>query len=148
QQLILIALSENDLGDDNTGSENTSGLLQSSRDVFQQIAAFNWGQARFKIRGLDNEYGSTFINGISLNKIYDGRPQYSNSGGLNDVTRNQEFITGTNLSDFGFGGILGTQSINSRATSVRAGNRVSISATNTNYDMRTMFTYGSGLNKN
>lgn len=147
-QLSLVTLTENDLGDDNSGSENTSGLLQASRDAFQQVAAFNWGQARFRIRGLDNEYGNTFINGISMSKIYDGRPQYSNWGGLNDATRNQEFTTGSNPSDFTFGGILGTQSINSRASSVRPGNRLSVSGTNTNYNWRTMFTHGSGLTKN
>lgn len=147
-QLSLVTLTENDLGDDNSGSENTSGLLQASRDVFQQVAAFNWGQARFRIRGLDNEYGNTFINGISMNKIYDGRPQYSNWGGLNDATRNQEFTTGSAPSDYTFGGILGTQAINMKASSVRAGNRFSISGANTNYSWRTMFTHGSGLNKN
>nr|WP_297309006.1 TonB-dependent receptor [uncultured Flavobacterium sp.] len=147
-QLSLVTLTENDLGDDNSGSENTSGLLQASRDAFQQVAAFNWGQARFRVRGLDNEYGNTFINGISMNKVYDGRPQYSNWGGLNDATRNQEFTTGSNPSDYTFGGILGTQSINMRASAVRAGNRFSVSGANTNYSMRTMFTHGSGLNKN
>lgn len=147
-QLSLVTLTESDLGDDNSGSENTSGLLQASRDVFQQVAAFNWGQARFRVRGLDNEYGNTFINGISMNKIYDGRPQYSNWGGLNDATRNQEFTTGTRPSDYTFGGILGTQAINMRASSVRAGTRLSVSGANTNYNWRTMATYGSGLNKN
>jgi hypothetical protein len=43
QQRSLIRLFE--LTDDNSGSESTSGLLQSSRDAFQQAAAFNWGQA-------------------------------------------------------------------------------------------------------
>lgn len=147
-QLSLVTLTENDLGDDNSGSENTSGLLQASRDAFQQVAAFNWGQARFRIRGLDNEYGATFINGISMSKIYDGRPQYSNWGGLNDATRNQEFTTGSTPSDYTFGGILGTQAINMKASSVRAGNRFSVSGTNTNYNWRTMFTHGSGMNKN
>ena len=147
-QLSLVTLTENDLGDDNSGSENTSGILQASRDAFQQVAAFNWGQARFRIRGLDNEYGNTFINGISMSKIYDGRPQYSNWGGLNDATRNQEFTTGSNPSDYTFGGILGTQAINMKASSVRAGNRFSVSGTNTNYNWRTMFTHGSGMNKN
>jgi CarboxypepD_reg-like domain len=79
-QTDLVAISDSDLGDDNSGSESTTGLLQSTRDAFQQSAAFNWGQARFKLRGLDNEYGKTSINGIVMNKIYDGRPQYGNWG--------------------------------------------------------------------
>jgi hypothetical protein len=148
QQLSLVTITDNDLEDDNSGSENTSGLLQASRDVFQQTAAFNWGQARFKVRGLDNEYGVTMINGITMNKLYDGRPQFSNWGGLNDATRNQEFTSGSAPSDYTFGGILGTQEINTRASIYRRGARISFSGTNTNYSWRTMGTYASGMNTN
>lgn len=146
QQLSLITITENDLGDDNSGSDNTAGLLQASRDVFQQAAAFNWGIARFRIRGLDNEYAVTMINGVVMNKLYDGRPQWSNWGGLNDVTRNQEFTMGSAPSDYTFGGILGTQEINTRASIFRPGTRVSFSGTNTNYSWRTMATHASGMN--
>lgn len=146
-QLSLVTITENDLGDENTGSESTSGLLQASRDTYQQAAAFNWGQARFRIRGLDNQYGTTMINGIVMNKLYDGRPQWSNWGGLNDATRNQEFTMGSAPSDYTFGGILGTQEINTRASHYRPGTRLTFSGTNTNYSWRTMATHASGLNK-
>ena len=147
QQLSLVTLTENDLGDDNSGSESTAGLLQASRDAYQQAAAFNWGQARFRIRGLDNEYGTTMINGVVMNKILDGRPQWSNWGGLNDATRNQEFTMGSAPSDYTFGGILGTQEINTRASTYRKGTRISMSGTNTNYSWRSMATHVSGMNK-
>lgn len=148
QQLSLITITENDLGDDSSGSESTSGLLQASRDAFQQAAAFNWGQSRFRIRGLDNEYGTIMINGVMMNKIFDGRPQWNNWGGLNDATRNQEFTMGTAPSDYTFGGILGTQEINTRASIYRKGSRVSFSGTNTNYTWRTMATHASGMGTN
>lgn len=147
QELSLITITENDLGDDNSGSESTAGLLQATRDVYQQAAAFNWGQARFRIRGLDNEYGTTMINGIVMNKLYDGRPQWSNWGGLNDATRNQEFTMGSAPSDYTFGGILGTQEINTRASYYRPGTRISFSGTNTNYNWRAMATHASGMDK-
>ena len=147
QQLSLITITENDLGDDNSGSESTAGLLQATRDVFNQAAAFNFGQARFRVRGLDNEYGRTMINGVAMNKIYDGRPQWSNWGGLNDATRNQEFSMGSAPSDYTFGGILGTQEINTRASFYRPGSRVSFSGTNTNYSWRMMATHASGMDK-
>lgn len=147
QQASLISITETDLGDDNSGSESTSGLLQATRDAFQQSAAFNWGQARFRVRGLDNEYGTIMINGITMNKIYDGRPQFSNWGGLNDATRNQEFTMCSAPSDYSFGGALGTQEINTRASSYRPGNRISFSGTNTNYKYRIMGTMSSGMRK-
>jgi hypothetical protein len=147
QQLSLVTIIESDLGDDNSGSENTAGLLQATRDVFQQASAFNWGQARFRIRGLDNEYGTTMINGVVMNKLYDNRPQWSNWGGLNDATRNQEFTMGSSPSDYTFGGILGTQQIYTRASIYRPGTRISFSGTNTNYSWRMMGTYASGMDK-
>lgn len=147
QQASLVTITESDLGDDNSGSESTSSLLQASKDAFQQAAAFNWGQARFRIRGLDNEYSNTMINGVTMNKIYDGRPQWGNWGGLNDATRNQEFTMGSAPSDYTFGGILGTQEINTRASIYRPGTRVSFSGTNTNYNWRMMGTHVSGMDK-
>jgi hypothetical protein len=148
QQNTVVRLFENDLTDDNSGSESTSGLLQSSRDAFQQAAAFNWGQARFRIRGLESENATTMINGITMNKLFDGRPQWGNWGGLNDATRNQEFSVGTAPSDYAFGGILGTQEINTRASIYRPGTRITMSGTNTNYTLRMMATYASGRSNN
>ena len=148
QELTMITITDNDLGDDNSGSESTAGLLQASKDVFQQAAAYNFGQARFSIRGIDNEYSTILINGVLMNRISDGRPQYSNWGGLNDATRNQEFTDGSKPSDYAFGGIGGTQYISTRASVYRPGTRISFLGTNTNYSYRTMATYATGMNKN
>ena len=144
----LITLSENDLSDDNSGSESTAGMLQASKDVFLQAAAYNFGQARFRVRGLDNKYASVMINGIVMNKVANGRPQYNDWGGLNDATRNQEFTNGSAASDYTFGGIAGTQEINTRASVYRPGTRISYLNTNTNYSSRTMVTHASGMNAN
>ncbi len=147
-QMGLITLTENDLGDDNSGSETSSGLLQATKDPFQQAAAYNWGGAFFKVRGLDNEYGRTLINGVVMNKINDGRPQFGNWGGLNDATRNQVFSAGSTPSDHTFGGILGTQSITTRASHIRKGAKAGFSGSNTNYNWRPFATYSSGMDRN
>ncbi|OXA84072.1 carboxypeptidase-like regulatory domain-containing protein [Flavobacterium hercynium] len=142
----LITISESDLSDDNSSSEMTSGLLQSSKDAFMQASAFNWGQAKFRIRGLDSENGTMMLNGLLMNKVYDGRPQWSNWGGLNDVLRNQEFSMGAAASNYTFGGILGTQQILTQASTYRKGSKVSFSASNTAYNWRAIATYASGMN--
>lgn len=147
KQMVLITITDNDLSDDNSGSESTAGLLQSSRDVFLQAAAYNFGQARFSVRGIDNEYSSILINGVLMNRLSDGRPQYGNWGGLNDATRNQEFTNGSAPSDYTFGGIAGTQYISTRASIYRPGTRISFLGTNTNYSYRAMVTYASGMDK-
>jgi hypothetical protein len=43
-----------------------------------------------------------------------------------------EFTIGTAPSDYTFGGILGTQEINTRASIYRTGTRITVSGTNTN----------------
>ncbi|TDX13637.1 carboxypeptidase-like regulatory domain-containing protein [Flavobacterium sp. S87F.05.LMB.W.Kidney.N] len=142
----LITLSDNDFSEDNSSSEMTSGLLQSSKDAFMQASAFNWGQARFRIRGLDSEDGTMMLNGMTMNKIYDGRPQWNNWGGLNNVLRNQEFSVGTAASNYTFGGILGTQQITTRASLYRKGTSLTFSGSNTTYTWRAIGTYASGMN--
>ncbi len=142
----LITLSDTDFSDDNSSSEMTSGLLQSSRDAFMQTAAFNWGQARFRVRGLDSENGTMMLNGMTMNKIYDGRPQWNNWGGLNNVLRNQEFSVGTTASNYTFGGILGTQQISTRASSYRKGISLTFSGSNAAYTWRAIGSYASGMN--
>lgn len=148
KQSTLIAITDNDLSDDNSGSESTAGLLQASKDVFLQAAAYNFGAARFSVRGIDNEYSNVMINGITMNRVADGRPQYGDWGGLNDATRNQEFTNGSAPSDYAFGGIAGTQFITTRASIYRPGTRISYLNTNTNYSNRVMATYASGMDKN
>lgn len=115
----LITLTENELTDDGIAS-NPSGLLQATRDLFLSRAAFDFGQAFFRVRGYDSQNGNISINGIKMNKFYDGRPpQWNNWGGLNDVVRNQQFTHSLAPSDYTFGGILGNTNIDTRPSGLR-----------------------------
>ncbi len=143
--MFTISLSDDELSDDTSGADNISGLLQSSRDVFLRTAAFEFGQSFFRVRGLDSENGTVLINGVEMNKMFNGRPQWSNWGGLNDVLRNQEFTNGIAPSAYNFGGILGTTNINVRASQYRKGGRVTYSSSNRSYTNRMMATYSSGV---
>ncbi|MFO8146089.1 MAG: TonB-dependent receptor, partial [Gillisia sp.] len=73
-----------------------------------------------------------------------GRPQWGNWGGLNDVQRNQVFSMGLTSSDVSFGGIAGTTNIIMRASAFSKGGRVSYAAANRSYIGRIMGTYNSG----
>ena len=143
----LITLTDAELLDDE-GSSNALGLLQSTRDVFLNRAAFDFGQAFFRVRGYDSQNGEILLNGIPMNKIFDGRPQWNNWGGLNDVVRNQQFSNGITASDYTFGGILGNTNIDLRPSGLRPGFRISSSASNRTYTGRIMGTYNSGLQEN
>ncbi|MEL0651970.1 TonB-dependent receptor [Algibacter sp. TI.3.09] len=146
--LFTITLSDDELNDDSSGADNISGLLASSLDVFQRTAAFEFSPSFFRLRGLDSKNSTLLINGIEMNKTYNGRPQWSNWGGINDVLRNQELSTGLAPSNYSFGGVLGTNNINIRASQTRAGGRITYSSSNRSYSNRLMATYASGLLKN
>ncbi|MCG2460135.1 TonB-dependent receptor [Flavobacteriaceae bacterium F89] len=143
----LLILSEEDISDEESVSLAT-GILQATRDVFLNRAAFDFSQAFFRVRGYDSENGMVLINGIPMNKLMDGRPQWNNWGGLNDVTRNQEFTFGLQASDYNFSGVLGSTNIDTRPTGLRPGVRLSASASNRTYAGRFMATYNSGTLKN
>ena len=142
---FTISLSDDELSDDTSGSDNISGLLQSSKDVFFRTAAYEFSSSFFKVRGLDSDNGIVHINGIEMNKLYNGRPQWSNWGGLNDVLRNQEFTDGITPSTYSFGGLLGSNNINVRASEYSKGGRVTYSSSNRSYTNRLMATYASGI---
>ena len=146
--LFTINLTDDELNTDTSGLDNISGLLQSSQDIFQRTAAFEFSSSFFRVRGLDSENGSVLINGVEMNKLFDGRPQWSDWGGLNDVLRNQELTTGLQPSSYNFGGVLGTNNMNVRASSYREGGRVTYSSSNRSYRNRIMASYSSGLTKN
>ena len=44
----VISLSEDDLNDDEGGADNTAGLLQSSKDVFLNAAAYEFSSTFFR----------------------------------------------------------------------------------------------------
>jgi len=149
KDMFVISISDDNLlGDDNGLVDNISGLLQSSRDVFLNAAAFDFSATFFRPRGLDNANGKVLINGIEMNKQFDGRPQWGNWGGLNDVQRNQEFTPGMTANDYNFGDLAGTNNIVMRASSYRKGGRISYAAANRTYTGRIMGSYSSGLLSN
>jgi len=145
--LFTITLSDDELNDDTSGSDNISGLLSSSLDVFQRTAAFEFSSSFFNVRGLDSQNGTVLINGIAMNNEYDGRPQWSDWGGLNDVLRNQELSSGLQPSSYGFGGFLGSTNINVRASEYQNGGRITYSSSNRSYTNRLLASYATGIMK-
>ena len=144
-ELFTITLSDDELNDDTSGADNISGLLSASQDIFQRAAAFEFSPSFFRLRGLNTDNGTVLMNGIEMNKIFDGRPQWSNWGGMNDVLRSQELSNGLAPSPYNFGGLLGSTNINLRASNYRSGGRITYSSSNRSYTNRLMATYASGI---
>ncbi|OZV70984.1 TonB-dependent receptor [Winogradskyella aurantia] len=146
KDLFIISISDDNLNSEDDGlTDNISGLLQASRDVFLNAAAFDFSATFFRPRGLDNANGRVLINGVEMNKQFNGRPQWANWGGLNDVQRNQEFSMGMSANDYTFGDLAGTNNIIMRASKYRKGGRISYASANRSYQGRVMASYNSGL---
>lgn len=146
KDLFIISISDANLNSEDDGlTDNISGLLQASRDVFLSAAAFDFSATFFRPRGLDNANGKVLINGVEMNKQFNGRPQWANWGGLNDVQRNQEFSMGMSANDYNFGDLAGTNNILMRASKYRRGGRISYASANRSYTGRVMASYSSGL---
>lgn len=141
-----ITLSDEDLDQVST-NQNISGVLTASRDVFVSAAAFTFGPARFRIRGLDSENTLAYLNGIPMNKLENGRVFWNAWGGLNEVTRIRDSDIGLGVLPYAFGGIGGATTIDTRASSFRKQISVSYANSNRTYRNRVMATYSSGALK-
>ncbi|MDO4758917.1 MAG: carboxypeptidase regulatory-like domain-containing protein [Rikenellaceae bacterium] len=122
--------------------------LSASRDLFNNIASFNFSEMRFNVRGYDSQYQDVYMNGVKLNDALTGYSPWSLWTGLNDATRNQEVTSGLTGSDVGLGGIGGTTNINTLPSQMRKGLRASLVSANQSYRFRAMATYASGLQDN
>ena len=144
QDISIINITDDELNADDGFTDNIAGLLQSSRDVFLSAAAFDFSATFFRPRGLDNANGKVLINGIEMNKLLNGRPQWSNWGGLNDLQRNQAFTRGVSPNENTFGDIAGVNNITMRASSYGEGTRISYASANRSYQGRVMASHSSG----
>ncbi len=145
--LPTVTLSESEF-DESSSSNEISGLLQSSRDIFVSTAGFNFGSVRYRMRGLDSENTHVLINGIMMNDNETGRASWSSWGGLNDAVRNTEINSMVSASDWAFGGIGGVTNILTRASSYRKTASISYAASNRSYNNRIMFLYATGMQEN
>ncbi len=145
--LPTIVLSESDF-DDSGSTNDISGLLQSSRDIFVSTAGFNFGSLRYRIRGFDSENTTVLFNGITMNDLETGRASWSSWGGLNDAVRFTEVANGIGAFDWAFSGFGGATNLLTRASSYRKTTNLSYSASNRSYNNRIMFLHASGKQEN
>jgi len=148
KQEIVLQLSEMSLNTDDDGRDQSMSTTLSNRDVYISQASFSFSPMRFRMRGYDSNYETTYINGVHFNSLERGGFNYSALGGLNDAMRNRENIYGLQASGFSFGNLGGVSNINTRASAYAAGVRSSIAFTNRSYRYRAQATYATGLMPN
>ena len=143
-EVPTILLMDSDFDETSTSVNDASTLLTSSRDVFNSIAAFNFGSLRYRVRGNDSKYQDVMINGILMNDPETGRPVFSNWGGLNDAFRNSVLTEGLGRTDAGFGGLAGLTAYSTRASQYRKQVSLSYAFSNRSYNHRVMASVGTG----
>lgn len=139
-----VILMDSDFEESSTSVNDASTLLNSSRDVFNSIAAFNFGSLRYRVRGNDSKYSDVMINGILMNDPETGRPVFSNWGGLNDAFRNSILVEGLGKTDAGFGNLGGLTAYSTRASQYRKQISLSYAFSNRSYNHRAMASIGTG----
>ena len=139
---------EPDEDSDFGGSNFVPSLLHSTTDVFTNNTSYTFSIAYFKARGYDNKYQTTYANGFELWNLINGRVNFSQWGGLNNIFRYPENISYMNIATFGFGSIGGTSNYNLRASNFRKQLKATYSTANRTYSNRLMLTYSSGLMSN
>lgn len=153
--VILVPTFRNEIIDDSIFAEfdsdssasDTQALpstLNSSKDLYNNIASYRFSEMRFNVRGYDSMYQDVYLNGIRFNDAMTGYGPWSLWSGLNDATRNQESYAGLTPTDYGVGGFGGTTNVNARASQMRKGFRTSVSNANQMYRWRAMVSYASG----
>ena len=120
-------------------------LLQAGRDLFLSRAAFDFSAGFFRIRGLDSRETAVFLNGVPMNRAYDGRPSWSSWAGLTDIGRHTEPSFGWAFSNTAFSGLLGSAAIRAAPSALRPGARLTASFGNRSYQLRQMATYNTGV---
>lgn len=133
---------------DENSYENNQTYYSTAEDIFLQRVGFDFSSTFFSFRGYDASQSKILLNGLDITNLYNNRPFWNIFSGLNDITRNRESTVGLTYSSQNFGGLSGITSINTDATKIREGLRISSSVSNKNYIGSVMATYNSGLQKN
>ena len=148
RQEALLQLSESNFSEDEgrMSQSVSSGLARG--DVYLSQTSFNFSPMRFRLRGYEQEFESTYINGVHFNALDRGGFNYSSLGGLNDANRNKDIVVGPEANSFSYGNIGTNTNILNRASNFAAGTKASASYSNRAYKLRGQATYATGLMPN
>lgn len=138
---------QNLLEDEEGSAQSIAALTGANDDVYYNAASYDFQPMRFRIRGYDSKYNETYVNGVNFNDLARGRFNYSTLGGMNRAFRDRTAALGLGAAAFGFGNIGGATDINTRASHYAPGFNGSVAYTNSNYMLRGMAMYSTGLNK-
>jgi len=134
---------------DDEGIQQSVGTIQGANDnIYYQASNYNFSVMRFRFRGYDPSWNAGYINGFEFNDAMRGRFNFSGLGGMtSSAFRNRSVDVGLDASNYGFGDLGGATNFSTYASEYAPGFRGNVSYTNSNYMLRAMLQYSTGLNK-
>lgn len=143
-----LVIDEADLFDDEGSNQSIGTILGAVDNIYYKAASYNFSPMYFNFRGYDSEFTQGYINGIGFNDPGRGRFNYSGLGGMtSSAFRNHQTGIGIEPVNYGIRGLGGSNNYTTYASEFAPGFRGGLSYTNSNYMMRAMLQYSTGLNK-
>ncbi len=140
---------EDELLDEEGIGQSVGSIQGATDDIYFQASNYDFSVTRFRWRGLEQNWNAGYINGINFNDAIRGRFNYSGLGGMtSSAFRNRTTDIGMEASGFGFGNIGGSSNYTTYASEYAPGFRGNLSYTNSNYMLRAMLQYSTGLSRN
>ena len=140
---------EENISEDEGLAQNVGTIQSTSSDIFYQMSSYNFQPVYYKHRGLDNTWTSAYINGVEFNDPMRGQFSYSSLGGMtSNAFRSKTVTLGSEVASYGIGSMGGTTNNTTYASEYAPGFRGSLAYTNSNYMLRAMFQYSTGLMRN
>lgn len=130
------------------GAQEFPEMMKATPGVFVSTVGGSLGSAEVRIRGFGSENTAVLINGMPVNDMENGRVFWSNWGGMNDVTRNQQIQRGLGASKLAISSVGGTINIITKPTDYRKGIKASYSHSNRSYSDMGMISMSTGQMKN
>ena len=122
-------------------------IIGSSTNVYASQVGFLFSPVRFRYRALNQKFNEIYINGTPMNDMEAGNFRYSMIGGLNNLTRGMESSLPFESNNFSMPGMAGSANYNFRPASIPVGHRMSMMVRNSNYTLRGMYTFNTGINE-
>ncbi|NDP21587.1 MAG: TonB-dependent receptor [Paludibacter sp.] len=147
KQEVVMQLSESSL--ENEGNtQRGEGSFFSKNDVYLSQTSYSFSAMRFRTRGYDNKYESTYINGVHFVDAERGGFSYSSLGGLNNAFRNKDITYGYSPNTFAFGNLGNNTNITAKPSAFATGSHANVAFSNRSYKIRGQFTHSTGMLNN
>ena len=147
KQEMVLQLSESSL-ENESGTISSEGAFFSKSDVYLSQTSYSFSAMRFRTRGYDNKYESTYVNGVHFIDAERGGFNYSSLGGLNNAFRNKDVTYGYSPNTYAFGNLGNNTNVNAKASAYATGTHANVALSNRSYRVRGQFTHATGIMNN